>query len=220
LFENVQSITHPKNIIYLNEFISFVEGIGYKINLTCLSSEEFGVAQKRKRVFVTGLKNEVPQNPEPTHSLKPSLYLEQAVPVKKVIQKYKSKKYFEPEEVITGRWAEYFPDIPPGWNYKALTSWAGYSNPIFEAETRFWNFLLKLDPEKPSWTIPASPGPWIGPFHWKNRRLRIPELASIQSFPEGYKFFGSRRSQVKQIGNAAPPLMIERVFETLVKVVG
>ena len=220
LFENVQSITHPKNKIYLNEFISFVEGIGYKTNLMSLSSEEFGVAQKRKRIFVTGLKKEVPKTPEPTHSLKPSLYLEQAVPVKKVIQKYKSKKYFEPQEVINGRWAEYFPDIPPGSNYKALTSWAGYHNPIFEAETRFWNFLLKLDPEKPSWTIPASPGPWIGPFHWENRRLRIPELASIQSFPDGYNFFGNRRSQVRQIGNAAPPLMVERVFETLVKVVG
>ena len=102
-------------------------------------------------------------------------------------------------------------------NYKALTEWAGYKNPIFEAETKFWNFLLKLHPDKPSWTIPASPGPWIGPFHWENRRLRIPELAAIQSFPENYDFYGVRRSIVRQIGNAAPPLLVKSVMDTLVE---
>jgi DNA (cytosine-5)-methyltransferase 1 len=73
------------------------------------------------------------------------------------------------------------------------------------AETRFWNFLLKLDPKLPSWTIPANPGPWIGPFHWESRRLRTPELAVLQGFPVDYVFAGSRRERVRQIGNAVPP---------------
>ena len=59
----------------------------------------------------------------------------------------------------------------------------------------------------PSWTIAAQPGPWIGPFHWDNRRLRVPEIAAIQTFPKNYKFYGNRRSVQKQIGNAVPPLL-------------
>jgi DNA (cytosine-5)-methyltransferase 1 len=81
-------------------------------------------------------------------------------------------RFAEPEEVVAGRWAKQLREIPPGWNYKYLTAWAGHKNPLFDAETRFWHFLLKLHPDKPSWTVPANPGPWVGPFHWDSRRLR------------------------------------------------
>ena len=100
-------------------------------------------------------------------------------------------------------------------NYKALTAWAGYPNPKFVADKRFWNFLLKLSPDQPSWTVCAQPGPWVGPFHWDNRRLRAPEVAAIQTFPKGYKFCGNRRSVQKQIGNAVPCLMGKAMIEYL-----
>ena len=95
-----------------------------------------------------------------------------------------------------------------------------HPNPTFEAESRFWNFLLKLHPEKQSWTVAASPGPWTGPFHWETRRLRTPELAAIQSFPEGYRFAGSRRDRVKQIGNAVPPKMAAAVIAKVLEAIG
>ena len=51
---------------------------------------------------------------------------------------------------VTGRWASALNEIPPGMNYKALTAWAGHPKPLFVAETKFWNFLLKLSPDLPS----------------------------------------------------------------------
>lgn len=217
VFENVSSLLHPKNKIFLDKFMSQVSAAGYSTRQYVLSSEEYGIAQKRKRIFVTGIKSsDAPDIPKQTHSADVTLSLKPIVPVKKVIEKYRFVRFHEPEEVITGRWAQYLPDIPPGMNYKALTRWAGYKNPIFEAETKFWNFLLKLHPDKASWTIPANPGPWIGPLHWKNRRLRIPERAAIQDFPDGYKFYGNRRSVIRQIGNAAPPKLAEVVIKTVV----
>ncbi len=217
LFENVQSITHPKNKKYLYEFINYTENCGYKVKELRLSSELFGVAQKRKRVFVIGHKKKALDEPEITHSADNSIFLKPVTTAKAAIHKYRFKKYFEESEIIEGRWSEYLPDIPPGMNYKALTSWAGYKNPIFEAETKFWNFLLKLHPDKPSWTIASNPGPWVGPFHWDNRRLRTVEMAALQSFPDDYKFYGSRRSRIRQIGNAVPPLMAKAVMDILVK---
>lgn len=217
LFENVQSITHPKNKKYLEEFIRYMSRCGYKVKEFRLSSESFGVPQMRKRVFVVGHKTKELGEPIVTHSSNEDLGLMPLTTVKEAISKYDSLEYFEEGEVMDGRWSQYLPDIPPGMNYKALTSWAGYENPVFEAETKFWNFLLKLHPDKVSWTIPASPGPWIGPLHWDNRRLRTVEMAAIQSFPDGYEFYGSRRSKVRQIGNAVPPLMAKAVMEVLTK---
>jgi len=218
LFENVASIRHPSNGIYLDEFKEACEAEGFNMAEFLLQSECFGVAQKRRRVFVVGHRGGVPETPTETNSLEPSLFLKPAVTAREAIDKFQDERFFEPEEVIAGRWADCLKEIPPGMNYKAITSWAGHPKPLFEAETRFWNFLLKLHPDRPSWTIASSPGPWIGPFHWLNRRLRTPELAAIQSFPDGYLFYGSRRSRVRQIGNAVPPQLGRRVMEKLFSV--
>ena len=98
-----------------------------------------------------------------------------------------------------------------------LTERDNHPNPKFIAGKRYWTFLLKHDPNKPSNTIISAPGHWEGPFHWKNRRLRIKELAAIQSFPCDYNFFGSRRSIIKQIGNAVPPLLAKKVVKSLIE---
>ena len=77
--------------------------------------------------------------------------------------------------------------------------------------------MYKLDPKLPSITIAAQPGPWVGPFHWTNRRLRVPEIAAIQTFPINYNFYGNRRSIQKQIGNAVPVLLARKVFTHLLE---
>ena len=98
-----------------------------------------------------------------------------------------------------------------------MTERENHPNPVFVAGKRYWSSLLKLHPFMPSWTIIASPGHWEGPFHWKNRRLNIRELAAIQTFPDDYEFVGSTYSQHKQIGNAVPPLLGKMVVEELCK---
>ena len=77
-------------------------------------------------------------------------------------------------------------------------------------------FLLKLHPLEPSWTIISQPGHYEGPFHWTSRRLRLEEIAGIQTFPEDYLFCGSRRSVHKQIGNAVPPLLGKAMIKFLI----
>lgn len=43
----------------------------------------------------------------------------------------------------------------------------------------------------------------------QNRPLTIRECARIQSFPDGYHFFGNAASVIQQIGNAVPPIGAE-----------
>ena len=73
-----------------------------------------------------------------------------------------------------GKYGHLLPDIPPGDNYLYYTAQRGHPDPQFGWRSRYWSFLLKLSPDKPAPTIQAQPGPYVGPFHWENRRLRVP----------------------------------------------
>ena len=71
-----------------------------------------------------------------------------------------------------------------------------------------------LDPNRPSTTLQAQPGPWVGPFHWENvrnasgderaRRLRVNEMLHSCPFPMTSKIDGSRSDVQRQLGNAVP----------------
>jgi DNA (cytosine-5)-methyltransferase 1 len=218
LFENVVSITHPRNKKVLESFMEEAQAAKFETLFLRVNAVHYGVPQMRHRVVVLGLKRGKPPSPVPTHgeSSEPSLFsLPPPVTAGEALRPYDDERFFEPEEVVKGRWEKELREIPPGQNYKALTAWAGHPNPVFEAETRFWTFLLKLSPNLPSWTVQATPGPWVGPFHWTSRRLRTVELAALQTFPEGYCFAGKRRDRVKQIGNAVPALLAQRLIEPL-----
>ncbi|WP_425391490.1 DNA cytosine methyltransferase [Ekhidna sp.] len=219
LFENVPSILHPRNKQTFFDFKDAVESIGFKTRLCKVNGLDFGLAQKRQRIILLGLKGEVPPEPLKTHSDSLSDLSNGLKPYLKagdVLSPFQTDEYFEPEEVVEGKWARHLREIPPGMNYKALTEWAGHPNPTFVAETRFWNFLLKLHPEEVSWTIAANPGPWTGPFHWDSRRLRTVELAVLQGFPPNYVFAGKRRDRVKQIGNALPSNIASGCLQPLI----
>lgn len=219
VFENVPSLLHPRNRADLDALQAGARSAGFQTRLVVANAAEFGVAQKRVRVFLLGARV-VPDDVHRTHALgDASKGLKRVVGAADVIDRYAGAEYFEPEEVVTGRWAQHLKTVPPGWNYKAHTAWGGHPKPTFETETRFWNFLLKLHPEQPSWTIAASPGPWTGPFHWSSRRLRTPELAALQGFPSGYRFAGTRRDRVRQIGNAVPPAMAIPMIESVLRAV-
>ena len=218
VFENVPSILHPRNRPIALALMETARAEGFKLVLIRANAVEHGVAQRRERVFILASRFQTPEPPRPTHALQPlrGSGVLRAVTAGQAIRRYASARYAEPEEEVTGRWAEHLRTVPPGWNYKAHTAWGGHPHPSFETETRFWSFLLKLNPDLPSWTIPANPGPWVGPFHWDSRRLRTPEMAALQGFPHGYRFVGDRRSRVRQIGNAVPPPLARRMVEATV----
>ena len=112
--------------------------------------------------------------------------------------------------IMSGKWADLLPTIPEGENYLFHTDRGG-GVPIFGWRRRFWNFLLKLAKDKPSWTLTAQPGPATGPFHWDNRHLSAEELCALQTFPSDYQILGKRSDAQKQVGNAVPSALAELV---------
>jgi DNA (cytosine-5)-methyltransferase 1 len=186
-----------------------------------LNAADYGVAQLRPRLFVVGVPKgrRPPELPTPTHGGRwerrstgdvgdrPHVTTGEAL-VGLVTMP-------EPEEVVRGRWGHLLPDVPFGGNYLHYTAKRGHPDPLFEWRSRYWSFLLKLDPTRPSPTIQAQPGPNVGPFHWENRRLRILEMKRLFTFPDAFELVGRRQSVQAQIGNSVPPLLAEAVARSL-----
>jgi len=196
---------------------------GYRFRWAVLNAADYGVPQLRPRLFMVGVRGRasLPELPEPTHHGNwerravgggplPHITTDEVLADLQALP--------EPGETIRGKWGHLLVDIPPGENYLHYTAERGHPDPIFTWRSRYWSFLLKLDPNRPSPTIQARPGPNVGPFHWDNRRLRVPELRRLFTIPDDFQFVGNRQSVQYQVGNCVPPLLARRVGEEVAKV--
>jgi len=98
--------------------------------------------------------------------------------------------------------------VPDGGNYKDLPDSLQSTRKVHIAWTR-------LNSKKPSFTIDCGHNHH---FHYKyNRVPTVRESARLQSFPDSFVFIGNKGSQLKQVGNAVPPLMAKAIAEQLNK---
>jgi DNA (cytosine-5)-methyltransferase 1 len=214
LLENVQGITfnskeRPDEEKALGVLGAALEGINtrhgtsYVPHVLHLDAVDYGVPQKRKRVFVFADRDGRKLNsPSTTHFAGAGAGRLRWTSAWDAIGEF-DQPDFDPALAPTGYWADLLASIPEGQNYQFHTP-RNAGEPLFGWRTKYWTFLLKLAKCKPSWTLQAMPGPATGPFHWRNRRLSIEELARLQTFPEGYVIQGRYRSAVRQLGNAVP----------------
>lgn len=86
-------------------------------------------------------------------------------------------------------------------------------------DNRYPNKFRKMWPDHPSRTVPAHIGKdAYSHIHFDSEQARgisLREAARLQSFPDGFKFAGSMNSQLKQIGNAVPPLLAFNIARSL-----
>jgi DNA (cytosine-5)-methyltransferase 1 len=227
IVENVYALTY-RNKASRPAFERLTKEIieaGYDYSWRVLNAADYGVPQLRPRLFIVGARRglPVPELPEATHGGRWERRQTGGGPRAHVTSGDALKGLSappEPEETLRGRWANLLPEIPPGANYLHFTPERGHPEPIFKWRSRYWSFLLKLDPDRPSPTIQAKPGPNVGPFHWENRRLRVAELRRLFTFPDDFEFVGSRASVQAQVGNSVPPLLAKSVARALAAING
>jgi DNA (cytosine-5)-methyltransferase 1 len=188
-------------------------GTNYSIEIESLNAADFGVPQLRERVFVVGARDGKKfRFPNRTHGSKEQIaegkgilpYATAWDAIGDLAQDLNSS-----DLTVSGKWADLLPTIPEGRNYLWHTPRGG-GEPLFGWRTRYWNFLLKLSKDQPSWTIQAQPGPSTGPFHWRNRKLSGEELCRLQTFPSALNFGACTRADIQRlVGNAVPSALAE-----------
>lgn len=223
VLENVYALTFDNKASRpaFNRLLHEIEAAGYRFQWKVLNAADYGVPQARPRLFIVGSRrgDKLPELPEATHygswerrrsadgGTLPHVTSGEALRGLVTAP--------EPEEVVRGRWGHLLPEIPPGENYLHFTAERGHPEPVFQWRSRYWSFLLKLNPNKPSPTIQAQPGPNVGPFHWDSRRLRVPELRRLFTFPDDFELVGRRASVQAQLGNSVPPRLAEQVAKCI-----
>lgn len=227
ILENVYALTYRNKASRpaFGRLLREIDGAGYRYRWQVLNAADYGVPQLRPRLFIVGVPKRArqPELPEPTHygswERRMTNHAPDALPHITAGQALAGLQATpEPEEVVRGSYGHLLPEIPPGDNYLFYTAKRRHPEPLFDWRSRYWSFLLKLDPDRPSPTIQAHPGPNVGPFHWDNRRLRVPELRRLFTYPDDFEFAGRRASVQAQIGNSVPPLLAKSVAEQVAAV--
>ncbi|WNY99490.1 DNA cytosine methyltransferase [Sulfurospirillum sp. 'SP'] len=224
LMENVPNILSIGNGAIKNNIINDFSGLGYKVVCKVLLASDFGVPQNRKRAFFIGLKNNIEfqfpilQNnivtaaeaisdlPEDT-VVDGMDYPSEATSTYQKLMRKNSKAIYN--HLITQHkdtTKQIIALVPDGGNYKSL--------PVELQKTRKVNIAwTRLNSKKPSFTIDTGHNHH---FHYKfNRVPTVRESARIQSFPDDFIFVGTLTSQLRQVGNAVPPLFAKILAKSL-----
>lgn len=200
LFENVKGLlTHDHGRTYQTIKTVF-ETSGYIINQAILNAWDYGVAQKRERLIIVGIRKDL--SPDLSFSFPErqgtKLVLKDILldcPESDGLQYSETKK-------------ELFRFIPEGGNWRDLPESMAkeYMKGCWNATGGRTGILKRLSWEEPAPTILTHPAQkQTDRCHPSELRpLTIRESARCQSFPDTWKFCGTILQQYKQIGNAVP----------------
>ena len=221
MIENVKGLlTHDKGNTFKQIRDIITQKLSYEIYYRVLNSNDYGVAQKRERLFIVGIRKDLPSHknfifPSPD-DYKPVL--------RDVIDfdmnpyegrdndvfsgyKYSEKKYNVMKLVPEGGcWIDLPQDIQKEYLKKSYTSGGGKRG-----------IARRLSMDKPSLTLTTSPSQkQTERCHpTETRPLNILEYRRIQSFPDDYIITGSLIQKYKQIGNAVPVKLAERMASSI-----
>ncbi len=211
-----------------------------------LSALEFGVPQKRKRFILMGIKKDINKKiklPEGNisiqdiSSVRQAIYDLENIPTSYNVQEdngiqktkdlnFKSNKIFEKikntniiyNHIIPQTRSialQRFKQIEPGKNFHSLDD--KFKKNTYSDFSRTQNTIyLRLNYDEPSGTvINVRKSMWIHPN--LNRGISVREAARLQTFPDSYRFYGTKDSQYQQVGNAVPPILAKEIATSLYK---
>jgi DNA (cytosine-5)-methyltransferase 1 len=225
LFENVAGFAYKVHPEGFDLLLQTATRLGYEVSFKVVNAADYGVPQIRQRFIMVGLRGRKFEFPPPTHmdptQGKGEIFSWKLPPWRtagEVLADLDTEENASDEgHFAGGQFNHLLKEIPPGDNYLYFTEERGYPSPVFKWRSRYWSFLLKLSPNKPSWTIQAKRSNNMGPFHWRSRILRIQEVKRLQTFPDSWYLAGNVEQQWRQVGNAVPPHLAEQLGKAILK---
>lgn len=220
MMENVAGLSGSKFSDYLAEKISELHELGYTVFAKVLNASSFGVAQRRQRLFLVGIRSD--QDGEFTFPVE--------------THDGSDRKPFK----TVRKCLEDTPDDVPNrarvvYCKNPILRRSPYAGMLFNGKGR------PLECSGLAHTVPASAGgnrthildplKLVSEYHSSLmrggrprkgdmdgvRRLTVRESARIQSFPDSFAFEGRQSSRYSQVGNAVPPLLAKAVGRQIIE---
>lgn len=211
ILENVPAMLSPKNEKLVTQIKAMFKFMGYTLQSKVLHAERYGVPQKRKRAIMVGTL------PDFTFSFPAETHGESLLPVKTLGQAFSEIAPFAPnnnleDAKITNKTTlaqiRYISEgcgvrkrededrVLPD-HLKLDVDWDNLKENRLR-QTR----LQRLSRDTPAFTVMTSRLTFYHPT--EDRYLTPREAAKLQSFPDSFRFLGSKTSVFRQIGNAVP----------------
>jgi DNA (cytosine-5)-methyltransferase 1 len=189
VMENVAGLVKGKMRLVFAECLRALKACGYRVSVRLMDAAYFGVPQHRARMIFVGVRDDLPALPSHPKARQAVL------PAGDVIR--------SPSLDITDRQLA-DAAIRPTWQmHRVLTG----------LERRRHFGLVRLKANRPAPTIQRDAGnSTTGMVHpVQLRKLTIPEIKRLSSYPDAFRLAGTYREQWACVGNSVPPLFMEAI---------
>ncbi len=212
LAENVTGLQSANSGKAFQKILSDLASEGYRLVAHEYRFEKYGVPQKRHRIIVVGIRDDLPfvfrvpapttPNPEQYVTAKQALAGALDVPFNNEMTRHAPQVVEMLEHLKPGEnaWSENLPE-----RLRLNVKGAKMSQ-----------IYRRLKPDEPAYTVTGSGGGGTHIYHWQEpRALTNRERARLQTFPDNYVFQGSKEQVRKQVGMAVPPMGAKQILEAV-----
>jgi DNA (cytosine-5)-methyltransferase 1 len=218
------------------------QGLKYEVNARLLNAADYGAPQKRERVFIVGFRSDQPVEwsfPDPTHS-QDMLLREQWITgdywdrhrisrtlrgemphsvAGQVDRRRKSNSVAASGRLAWRSVRDALVDLPkPRKDGKAVD---GFLNHRFQPGARVYKGHTGCPLDQPAKTlkagdhgVPGGENMMVLPSG-EVRYFTVREAARLQTFADGYTFHGAWSETMRQLGNAVPVVLAQRVASSV-----
>lgn len=194
--ENVKGLLTLQKGAIITKIVSEFESVGYTVAYKLMKAVEFGIPQRRERVFIIGIRNDLNY----TYSFPKSINtLENATPLSSVIERLDipEEKYYFSQRAVEG--------MKNAKNNMKRGLWQDLNGPCLTITSHLAKTSINS----------RDPLLLVNPSKELYRRFTPREAARIQSFPENFILNKSEAKSYKQIGNAIPPVLMWHIAKSL-----
>lgn len=236
VIENVKAMSTSTDGWFMDQILSEISKLGYKATSGILTASDFGVPQARQRTFIIASQQFEIDLPEKDAELAKSVTVKDAI---SDLAYLASGEGADEAEFVNAPQSEYQKrlrgDTVVLSNHKAtnharialeklalIPPEGGKDSlpPEMLGRQKFKTTWGRLKWNEVSPTIDTrfdTPSNGTNSHPHLDRSITPREAARIQSFPDDFRFLGSKTNIGKQIGNAVPPLLAKAVGEAIYK---
>jgi DNA (cytosine-5)-methyltransferase 1 len=224
IMENVPGMLWPRHKSYVDDFYEEADSAGYDVREpVALEAADFGVPQKRKRVFVLGVRRGIDLD----LSWPPSGRFCQGLTTEDEMTHWRTARDAfslpmsneDPNKIHMNHGSELIEAFKATPKNGGSRRDSGRLLPCHEKHDGHKDVYGRIDPNKPGPTmttacINPSKGRFVHPT--AHHGITARQAARFQTFPDDFVFAGGLIASGSQIGNAVPVLLGEAVLRPII----